>query len=403
MEDRSVLQWDKDDCAAAGLVKFDLLGLGMLTMLHLAVDLVREHEDLEIDLATIPQEPEVYALLCAADTIGVFQVESRAQMATLPRLRPEKFYDLVVEVALIRPGPIQGGSVHPYLRRRNGEEEVTYPHPILEPCLRKTLGVPLFQEQLMQMAIDAAGFSPGEADQLRQAMGSKRSKARMARMRDRLMVGMAERGITGETAEEIAHKLEAFASFGFPESHSVSFAYLVYASSWIKLHHPAEFACALLNAQPMGFYSPHTLGARRAPARGGGARSVHRAVAARLHARAALRAPTVRSGTRSPGGTRTRRSTRCASGCGTCAGSRARCSTASTRNGPRAVPRPRGLRPPDRGAGRRVGGDRDRGRVRVLRRRPAGRALGRGRAPRRRGPSTCRTPRWGWRRRRSPG
>jgi len=259
MENRSVLQWDKDDCAAAGLVKFDLLGLGMLTMLHLAVDLVREHEDLEIDLATIPQEEEVYALLCAADTIGVFQVESRAQMATLPRLRPEKFYDLVVEVALIRPGPIQGGSVHPYLRRRNGEEEVTYPHPILEPCLRKTLGVPLFQEQLMQMAIDAAGFSPGEADQLRQAMGSKRSKARMARMRDRLMIGMAERGITGETAEEIAHKLEAFASFGFPESHSVSFAYLVYASSWIKLHHPAEFACALLNAQPMGFYSPHTL------------------------------------------------------------------------------------------------------------------------------------------------
>jgi error-prone DNA polymerase len=259
MENRSVLQWDKDDCAAAGLVKFDLLGLGMLTMLHLAVDLVREHEGLEIDLATIPQEPAVYALLTAADTIGVFQVESRAQMATLPRLRPENFYDLVVEVALIRPGPIQGGSVHPYLRRRNGEEEVTYPHPILEPCLRKTLGVPLFQEQLMQMAIDAAGFSPGEADQLRQAMGSKRSKARMARMRDRLMAGMAERGIAGATAEEIAHKLEAFASFGFPESHSVSFAYLVYASAWIKLHHPAEFACALLNAQPMGFYSPHTL------------------------------------------------------------------------------------------------------------------------------------------------
>ncbi len=259
MENRSVLQWDKDDCAAAGLVKFDLLGLGMLTMLHLAVDLVREHEGIDIDLATIPQEPEVYDLLSAADTIGVFQVESRAQMATLPRLRPENFYDLVVEVALIRPGPIQGGSVHPYLRRRNGEEEVTYPHPLLEPCLAKTLGIPLFQEQLMQMAIDAAGFSAGEADQLRQAMGSKRSKARMARMRDRLMSGMAERGITGETATEIAFKLEAFASFGFPESHSVSFAYLVYASAWIKLHHPAEFACALLNAQPMGFYSPHTL------------------------------------------------------------------------------------------------------------------------------------------------
>jgi error-prone DNA polymerase len=259
MEDRSVLQWDKDDCAAAGLVKFDLLGLGMLTMLHLAVDLIREHEGVEVDLATIPQEDDVYDMLCSADTVGVFQVESRAQMATLPRLRPRTFYDLVVEVALIRPGPIQGGSVHPYLRRRNGEEAVTYPHPILEPCLRKTLGVPLFQEQLMQIAIDAAGFTPGEADRLRQAMGSKRSFARMDALRDRLMAGMAERGITGDTAEEIFHKLESFAKFGFPESHSVSFAYLVYSSSWVKLHYPAEFVCALLNAQPMGFYSPHSL------------------------------------------------------------------------------------------------------------------------------------------------
>jgi error-prone DNA polymerase len=259
MEDRSVLQWDKDDCAAAGLVKFDLLGLGMLTMLHLAVDLVREHEGTEIDLATIPQEPAVYDLLCAADTVGVFQVESRAQMATLPRLRPRTFYDLVIEVALILPGPIQGGSVHPYLRRRNGQEPVTYPHPMLEECLKKTLGVPLFQEQLMQMAIDIAGFTPGESDQLRQAMGSKRSRARMAAMRERLLAGMAERGITRPTAEEIATKFEAFADFGFPESHSVSFAYLVYSSSWIKLHYPAEFACALLNAQPMGFYSPHSI------------------------------------------------------------------------------------------------------------------------------------------------
>jgi error-prone DNA polymerase len=240
-------------------VKFDLLGLGMLTMLHLAVDLVRKHEGIDIDLATIPQEDAVYDLLCAADTVGVFQVESRAQMATLPRLRPRVFYDLVVEVALIRPGPIQGGSVHPYLRRRSGEEEVTYLHPDLEPCLKKTLGVPLFQEQLMQMAIDVAGFSPGEADQLRQAMGSKRSRARMARMRVRLLEGMAERGIVGETADAIATKLEAFADFGFPESHSVSFAYLVYSSSWIKYHHPAEFTAALLNAQPMGFYAPHTL------------------------------------------------------------------------------------------------------------------------------------------------
>ncbi len=258
MEGRSVLQWDKDDCAAAGLVKFDLLGLGMLTMLHLAVDVVRE-QGVEIDLATIPQEPEVYDLLCAADTIGVFQVESRAQMATLPRLRPRCFYDLVVEVALIRPGPIQGGSVHPYLRRRNGEEEVTYIHPLTKPSLEKTLGVPLFQEQLMQLAVDCAGFTAAEADQLRQAMGSKRSQARMARMRERLMDGMAVRGITGETAEQIYTKLEAFSAFGFPESHSVSFAYLVYSSSWIKYHYPAEFAAALLNAQPMGFYSPHTI------------------------------------------------------------------------------------------------------------------------------------------------
>lgn len=258
-EGRSVLQWDKDDCAAAGLVKFDLLGLGMLTMLHLAFDLIAEHDGVEVDLATIPQEDEVYDLLCSADTIGVFQVESRAQMATLPRLRPRTFYDLVIEVALIRPGPIQGKSVHPYLRRRAGKEAITYPHPLAEPALRKTLGVPLFQEQLMQLAIDVAGFSPGDADQLRQAMAAKRSKARMAVMRERLMAGMAERGIPCEAAEEIASKLEAFADFGFPESHSVSFAYLVYASAWVKRRFPAAFAAALLNAQPMGFYAPHTI------------------------------------------------------------------------------------------------------------------------------------------------
>ena len=228
-------------------------------MLHLAVDLIAEHRGVEIDLATIPQEEAVYDLLCDADTVGVFQVESRAQMATLPRLRPRTFYDIVIEVALIRPGPIQGGSVHPYLRRRAGEEPVTYLHPLLEPCLKKTLGVPLFQEQLMQMAIDVANFTPGEADQLRQAMGSKRSRERMAVMRGRLLEGMAANGITGPVAEEIAHKLEAFSSFGFPESHSVSFAYLVYSSSWMKLHYPAEFTAALLNAQPMGFYSPHTI------------------------------------------------------------------------------------------------------------------------------------------------
>jgi error-prone DNA polymerase len=259
MADRSVLQWDKDDCAAAGLVKFDLLGLGMLSALHYAVDLVREHRGYDIDLAKLPQEDEVYAMLCRADTVGVFQIESRAQMATLPRLKPRRFYDLVVEVALIRPGPIQGGSVHPYIRRRNGQEPVTYLHPLLENSLGKTLGVPLFQEQLMQMAIDVAGFTPAESDELRQAMGSKRSAARMERLRERLYAGMAERGITGDIADQIFTKMKAFSNYGFPESHSVSFAYLVYASSWIKYHEPAAFCAALLNAQPMGFWSPHSL------------------------------------------------------------------------------------------------------------------------------------------------
>jgi error-prone DNA polymerase len=260
MKDRTVLQWDKDDCAAAGLVKFDLLGLGMLSMLHGALDLLREHEGLDLTLATIPNEdPAVYEMLSRADSVGVFQVESRAQMATLPRLKPRTFYDLVVEVALIRPGPIQGGSVHPYIRRRNGLEEVTYLHPLLENSLGKTLGVPLFQEQLMQMAIDVAGFTPAESDELRQAMGSKRSAARLERLRERLYAGMAERGITGDVADELYVKMKAFANYGFPESHSVSFAYLVYASSWIKYHEPAAFCAALLNAQPMGFWSPHTL------------------------------------------------------------------------------------------------------------------------------------------------
>ena len=259
MENRSVLQWDKDDCAAAGLVKFDLLGLGMLSALHYTIDLVREHEGVELDLATIPQDDEVYEMLCRADSVGTFQVESRAQMATLPRLKPKCFYDLVVEVALIRPGPIQGGSVHPYIRRRNGTEPVTYLHPLLKPVLEKTLGVPLFQEQLMQIAITIAGFTPGEADQLRQAMASKRSKERMERIRQRLYDGMAERGVVGDVADMMWDKLSAFANYGFPESHSVSFAYLVYASSWLKRYHPAAFCAGLLNAQPMGFYSPHSL------------------------------------------------------------------------------------------------------------------------------------------------
>ena len=261
MPGRSVLQWDKDDCAAIGLVKFDLLGLGMLSALHYAIDLVAEHKGIEVDLAHLDlSDDSVYEMLRRADSVGVFQVESRAQMATLPRLKPRVFYDLVVEVALIRPGPIQGGSVHPYIKRRNGLEPVVYDHPSMEPALRKTLGVPLFQEQLMQVAVDVAGFSPAEADQLRRAMGSKRSTEKMRRLRDRFYAGMAQlHGITGEVADRIYEKLEAFANFGFPESHSLSFASLVYYSSWFKLYHPAAFCAALLRAQPMGFYSPQSL------------------------------------------------------------------------------------------------------------------------------------------------
>ncbi|MDT5012950.1 MAG: error-prone polymerase [Mycobacterium sp.] len=261
MENRSVLQWDKDDCAAIGLVKFDMLGLGMLSALHYAIDLLAEHKGIEVDLSKLDlSEPAVYEMLQKADSVGVFQVESRAQMATLPRLKPRIFYDLVVEVALIRPGPIQGGSVHPYIKRRNGEEPVTYDHPSMTGALRKTLGVPLFQEQLMQLAVDCAGFSAAEADQLRRAMGSKRSTAKMHRLKGRFYDGMRElHGITGDIADRIYEKLAAFANFGFPESHSLSFASLVFYSSWLKLHHPAAFCAALLRAQPMGFYSPQSL------------------------------------------------------------------------------------------------------------------------------------------------
>ena len=261
MANRSVLQWDKDDCAAIGLVKFDLLGLGMLSALHYAIDLVAEHKGIEVDLSRLDlSEPAVYEMLARADSVGVFQVESRAQMATLPRLKPRIFYDLVVEVALIRPGPIQGGSVHPYIRRRNGLEPVVYDHPSMVPALRKTLGVPLFQEQLMQLAVDCAGFSAAEADQLRRAMGSKRSTERMRRLRDRFYDGMrALHGAGDEVIDRIYEKLEAFANFGFPESHALSFASLVFYSSWFKLHHPAAFCAALLRAQPMGFYSPQSL------------------------------------------------------------------------------------------------------------------------------------------------
>ncbi|MGO3501411.1 error-prone DNA polymerase [Brachybacterium tyrofermentans] len=260
MADRSVLQWDKEDCADAGLVKFDLLGLGMLTALDHALQIVAEHHGQHFELRTLPQEDEaVYDMLCEGDSVGVFQVESRAQISTLPRLRPRVFYDLVVEVALIRPGPIQGGSVHPYIRRRNKEEEVTFLHPLLEKSLGRTLGIPLFQEQLMQMVVDVADFSPAQADQLRRAMGSKRSTRKMLELSDALFTGMANHGITGEDADAVHRKLLAFANYGFPESHAYSFAYLVYASSYLKCHYPAAFTAALLRAQPMGFYSPQSL------------------------------------------------------------------------------------------------------------------------------------------------
>jgi error-prone DNA polymerase len=259
MEGRTVLQWDKDDSAAVGIVKFDLLGLGMLNALHLTTDLVEDTHGVEIDLSRIPQEPAIYESMTRADTVGIFQIESRAQMATLPKMKPKTFYDLAVEVALIRPGPIQGQSVHPYLRRRNGEEPVRYPHPSTEEILKKTLGVPVFQEQLMELARICAGFNGSQADRLRQAMTHKRSEAAMGRLRDEVYAGMAANAITGAAADEIWEKLQGFASFGFPESHSVSFAYIVYMSAWLRFHYPAEYLAGLLNAQPMGFYSPNSL------------------------------------------------------------------------------------------------------------------------------------------------
>ena len=261
MADRSVVQWDKDDCASAGLVKFDLLGLGMLEALHHMVDLVEETTGRTVHLWELSLDDDhVYDMLCRADSVGVFQVESRAQMGTLPRLKPRRFFDLVVEVALIRPGPIQGGSVHPYLRRRDGLEPVTYDHPVLEKSLGKTLGIPLFQEQLMQICVDAAGFSGREADALRRAMGSKRSPARMAALRARFFEGCWRTNQIGsDVAEGLWQKIVAFAAYGFPESHSQSFASLVYFSAWFKCHYPAEFCVGLLRAQPMGFYSPQSL------------------------------------------------------------------------------------------------------------------------------------------------
>lgn len=262
MEGRTVLQWDKDDCEWMGLVKFDLLGLGMLGAMQHTIDIAAEHLGERWTVATIPaEEAGVYDMLCAADAVGVFQVESRAQLATLPRLKPRSFYDLVIEIALIRPGPIQGDAVHPYLRRRTGQEPVTYPHPLLEDALRRTLGVPLFQEQLMQIAVLVGDFDAAAADELRRAIASKRSRERVAQLRDRLFEGMRGNGIVGDLAESIWRKIEAFAGFGFAESHSLAFGKLVYASSWLKLHHPAAFLAGLLRAQPMGFWSAQTLSA----------------------------------------------------------------------------------------------------------------------------------------------
>ncbi|MPZ18900.1 MAG: DNA polymerase III subunit alpha [Luteitalea sp.] len=266
MPDRVVVQWDKDDCAEMGLIKIDLLGLGMMAVLHDAIAIVNRSakvqgaEGQHLELASVPpDDPLVYEALQQADTIGLFQVESRAQMATLPRLKPRCFYDLVVEVAIIRPGPIVGRMVHPYLRRRSGQEPVTYPHPSLEPILARTLGVPLFQEQLLRIAMVVAGFSGGEAEELRRAMGFKRSEARMRKLETRLREGMARRGIAGEAVEQILHAIMSFALYGFPESHAASFALLVYASAYLKVYYPAAFFTAMLNNQPLGFYHPATL------------------------------------------------------------------------------------------------------------------------------------------------
>ena len=249
MRGRTVLQWDKEDCAWMGLVKFDLLGLGMLSALSFSFDLISRHCGRSWALASIPRnEPGVYDMLCRGDSIGVFQVESRAQIGTLPRLKPRCFYDLAVEIGLIRPGPVQGGAVHPYIRRRTGAELVTYPHPLLEPVLERTLGIPLFQEQLMQMATTVGNCTVADADLLRRAMGSKRGMERIDSLRTKLFEGMAAHGIDDDTAQDIYARIESFANFGFAESHALSFAGLVYTSAWLKLHYPAVFLAALLRS-----------------------------------------------------------------------------------------------------------------------------------------------------------
>ena len=260
MPGRVVVQWDKEDCADMGIIKVDLLGLGMMAVLKDSIELIREHYDEEVDLAHLPvDDAKVYSTLQKADTVGMFQVESRAQMACLPRLQPKRFYDVVVQVAIIRPGPIVGQMVNPFLLRRQGREDVTYPHPSLEPVLKRTLGVPLFQEQLLRIAMIAANFSGGEAEDLRRAMGFKRSEARMRDIEAKLRAGMTQNGISQEAQEQIILSITSFALYGFPESHAASFALIAYASAYLKCHYLAAFTAALLNNQPMGFYSPATL------------------------------------------------------------------------------------------------------------------------------------------------
>ena len=257
MEDRTVICWDKDDIETLGILKVDVLSLGMLTCIRKAFDLMKLHHRLDYDLATLPPEdPTVYDMLCKADSVGVFQVESRAQMNFLPRMRPRTFYDLVIEVAIIRPGPIQGDMVHPYIRRRNGEEEVSFPSDELGAVLSKTLGVPLFQEQAMQIAIVGAGFTPDQADRLRRSLATFKKHGNVSEFRSLFMRGMRQKGYDEDFSARCFSQIEGFGSYGFPESHAASFALLVYASAWIKCHHPGIFACALLNAQPMGFYAP---------------------------------------------------------------------------------------------------------------------------------------------------
>jgi error-prone DNA polymerase len=260
MEGRTVVQWNKDDLDDLGILKVDCLSLGMLTAIRKCFELVEKTTGRKLTLATIPEgDPNVYDMICEADTIGVFQIESRAQMSMLPRLKPRCYYDLVIEVAIVRPGPIQGNMVHPYLRRRNGQEEESYPNEAIENVLKKTLGVPLFQEQCMQLAVVAAGFTPGEADQLRRAMGAWRRPGIIDQFRTRLLDGMAKHGLTGEFAERVFEQIRGFGEYGFPESHAASFALLVYVSAWLKHYYPAAFCASLINSQPMGFYAPSQL------------------------------------------------------------------------------------------------------------------------------------------------